>query len=210
MKRLFCIFTAMAAALVAMAQTPEEIIAKMNEAMGKYDEKDGVIMTVDIKMPIVGTMSTRTWTLGDKTRVEGEMMGVKAITWDDCTTSWTYNGKTNEIKIEKSKLKPGESKESDGDISMFNGITEGYDVSITKETAKAWYIRCKKSKSNTDKDAPKKMDLVVAKGTYYPISLTASASGMEITMKDISFGVKEKDVTFNKDDYPTATIIDKR
>ena len=54
------------------------------------------------------------------------------------------------------------------------------------------------------------MDLVVEKGTYFPLSLSMSASGMDITMKDISYGVKEKDVTFNKDDYPTAKITDKR
>ncbi|MBP5559996.1 MAG: hypothetical protein J6X71_09575 [Bacteroidales bacterium] len=208
------IFSALAALLLgtaALAQTPEEIITNMDREMSKYDEADGVVMTVDIKIPIMGTMSTKTWSLGNKNRVEANAMGATIITWDDGTTTWTYDGKKNEITIEKSKInKDGSKESSDGDLSMFDGITDGYDLSITKETAKAWYIRCKKSKSNKDKDAPKKMDLVVAKGSYYPLSLSASAGGLDMTMKDISFGVKEEEVTFNQADFPTAAIVDKR
>lgn len=208
------IFSALAALLVgtaALAQTPEEIITNMDREMSKYDEAEGVVMTVDIKMPILGTMSSKTWTLGNKNRVEASAMGATIVTWDDGTTTWTYDGKNNEVTIEKSKInKDGIKDTSDGDLSMFNGITEGYDLSITKETDKAWYIRCKKSKSNKDKDAPKKMDLVVAKGSYYPLSLSASAGGLDMTMKDISFGVKEEEVTFNQADFPTAAIVDKR
>ena len=83
-------------------------------------------------------------------------------------------------------------------------------MTIEKETDKAWFIKCKKSKSNKDKDSPKKMSLVVAKADYFPISLSMSDSGVAFTMRDISFGVSEKDVTFNQADYPDATIIDKR
>lgn len=208
------IFSALAALLLgtaALAQTPEEIITSMDKEMSRYDEADGVVMTVDIKMPILGTMSSRTWTLGGKNRVEASAMGATIVTWDDGTTTWTYDGKNNEVTIEKSKInKDGIKDTSDGDLSMFTGITEGYDLSITKETDKAWYIRCRKNRSNTDKDAPKKMDIVVAKDSYYPLSLTASAGGTEMTIKGISFGVKEEEVTFNQADFPNATVVDKR
>ena len=60
------------------------------------------------------------------------------------------------------------------------------------------------------KAAPKKMTLIVAKGTYMPVSLSASVSLMTITMRDLSYGVTEKQVTFNPEDYPNATIVDKR
>jgi outer membrane lipoprotein-sorting protein len=93
---------------------------------------------------------------------------------------------------------------------MFSGITDGYDVTLKKETADAWYFLCKKSKTNTDKDDPKSIDLVVAKGTYYPVSLKAKLSGVTMTLRDVSFGVTEQQVTFNPKDYPTATIVDKR
>lgn len=207
--RLLIAVAALLAGTAALAQTPEEILTKMDETMSKYDEADGIVMVVDVKVPIMGTMSTKTWSLGNKNRVEATVMGVTITTWDDGTTEWTYDGKNNKITIDKSKVGAGKSA-SDGDIGMFDGIEDGYDLSITKETDKAWYIRCKKSKSNKDKDAPRKMDLVVAKGTYYPISLSTSAGGMDITMRDISYGVKEDEVTFNKDKYPTATVEDKR
>ena len=134
------------------------------------------------------------------------MMGVDVITWTDGKTSWTYNSKKNEVEISKQKG----SSESEGDAEMFNGISKGYDVTIDKETAKTWELLCKKSKSNKDKDAPKKMELVVAKGTYMPVSLKTKISGIGITMRNISFGVTEKQVTFNANEYPGATIVDKR
>ena len=93
---------------------------------------------------------------------------------------------------------------------MFSGITEGYDVKIDKETATEWHIRCKRSKSNPDKDAPKRMDLVVAKGTYWPVSLTTSLTAATVTMRDLSYGVSEAQVTFDPKEFPNATIVDKR
>jgi hypothetical protein len=43
-----------------------------------------------------------------------------------------------------------------------------------------------------------------------PVSLKAKVSGIEITMRNISYGVTEKQVTFNANDYPGVTIEDKR
>ena len=54
------------------------------------------------------------------------------------------------------------------------------------------------------------MDLVVAKGTYMPISLSAKVSGITITMRDLDFNVTEKDVTFNQADYPGVKVVDER
>jgi hypothetical protein len=54
------------------------------------------------------------------------------------------------------------------------------------------------------------MTVVVANGSYYPISLSTKMSGITITMRGISFGVTEKQVTFNKSEYPNAKIVDKR
>ena len=205
LKRLFSIICFLGMAGVLVAQTPKEILSRMDAEMDKHD-KEGLIMTVDAKVPILGTMTTKTYTLGDKARVEANMMGVDVITWTDGKTSWTYNSKKNEVEISKQEG----SSESEGDAEMFNGITQGYDVTIDKETAKTWELICKKSKSNKDKDTPKKMELVVAKGTFMPISLKTKISGIGITMRNISFGVTEKQVTFNANDYPGVTIVDKR
>ena len=206
MKRLMTFLAAVAFAVGAFAQTAEEIIARMEAEMDKH-EADGIIMSMDIKIPILGTMSSKAYALGDKMRVEGKTLGVSIITWSDGVTEWTYDSKKNEVEIKKEDPK---KKEEESEAEMFSGITEGYDVSLQKETADAWYILCKKSKNNTEKDDPKTMNLVVSKGTYYPISLKAKASGVTVTLHDVSFGVTEQQVTFNPKDYPTATIVDKR
>ena len=208
MKKLIAIIGFIALTTAVMAQTAEEIVARMDAEMSKHNESEGIAMTMDIKMIIIGTISSRSYILGDKFRSEADMKEKKMITWSDGKSDWTYNSEKNEIEITNSK-RQGKS-ETDGDTEMFKGITEGYDVSIDKETATEWHIRCKRSKSNPDKDAPKRMDLVVAKGTYWPVSLSTSLKGVSMTMRDVSYGVTEKQVTFNPKEFPTATIVDKR
>lgn len=206
MKRLFVSLCCTLLAFTAFSQPPQEIIDSMDEAMSKH-ENEGVVMTIDIKMPIIGTMSTKSYMLGDKMRMEATMLGETITTWSDGATDWTYNSKKQEIEITHSD---GSTQEESGDTEMFHGITDGYDVSLKKETADAWHIQCKKSKDNKEKDDPKNIDLVIAKGSYYPISLTTKMKGVTLTMYDISFGVTESQVTFNPSDYPNATIVDKR
>ena len=207
MKKFLVLFSSILCAVAALAQTPQEIISRMEAEMEKH-EKDGIVMTVDVKIPILGNMSTKTYALGEKFRLEASVAAVNVITWADGKTKWTYNSKDNEVVIENEN--PNNPTSSDGDTEMFSGIAEGYDVTLSKETDKAWYLDCKKSKNNTDKDAPKTINLVVAKANYYPVSLSAKMSGVSVTMREISFGVTDKQVTFNANDYPGAKITDKR
>jgi len=214
MKRFFMILAAVTISILAgtlwsvaaWAQTPQEIVDRMEAELNKHDDSEGVLMTIDVKVPIVGTMTSRCYTLGDKTRMEAKMAGVSITTWTDGVTEWTYTDKTNKVTIKKADA----SSEPEGDMDLFDNITDGYDVSIRKEDAKTWYLLCKKSKANKDKDAPKTLEIAVRKSDYYPQSLTTSMSGFKITMRDISFGVSEKQVTFNIKDYPGATVEDKR
>ena len=208
MKKLIAIISFVAMATVAMAQSAEEIISRMEAEMGKHDESEGIAMTMDVKIILIGTISSRSYVLGDKMRVEANRDGNTFVTWSDGTTEWNYDAEKNEIEI--TNAKPKEKSATEGDAKLFDGITDGYDVKIDKETATEWHIRCKRSKSNPDKDAPKKMDLVVSKGTYWPVSLSTSMTGASVTMRDISFGVTEKQVTFDANQYPGATIVDKR
>ena len=208
MKKLIAIISFIAMATVAMAQTAEEIVSRMDAELNKHDESEGIAMTMDIKMIIIGTVTSQSYILGDKMRIEADVKDKSIITWSDGQTEWTYDSEKNEIEI--TNAKPKEKSETDGDAKMFSGITDGYDVKIDKETATEWHIRYKRSKSNPDKDAPKRMDLVVAKGTYWPVSLTSSVTAATVTMRDLSYGVTEEQVTFNPKDYPNATIIDKR
>ena len=205
MKKLVLAFMAVVVSVVAaVAQTPKEIVDRMEATMNAH-EKEGVIMTVDLKLLIVGTTTSKSYMLGDKTRVEMKMMGVQIITWSDGEKDWTYISKDNTLTIEKSK---GDASEA-GDTEMFSGITDGYDVTLKKETADAWYFLCKKSKRNKEKDDPKTIDLVISKKNYYPLSLKASVSGMTMTMREISFGVTEADVTCDPSKFPGVKIIRK-
>jgi outer membrane lipoprotein-sorting protein len=208
MKRIFVLLTACLLAVAAYAQTAEEIIAKMEEVMGQVGEENGFRMTMDIKIPILGTMSTKAWSLGDKMRMEIDVKGEQMITYIDGDTEWDYNVKEKVIKIKKRDVTKKTKEEEN--MKMFQSATEGYDVSISKETDKAWFLRCKKNRSNTNKDDPKNMEIVIAKDTYYPMSLSAKVDLVTVTMRNLKFNVTEEEVTFNKADYPGATIIDKR
>ena len=208
MKRIFVLLTACLLAVAAYAQTAEEIIAKMEEVMGQVGEENGFRMTMDIKIPILGTMSTKAWSLGDKMRMEAAALGKKFITWQDGVTEWTYDYEGNTLTIENQDTsKKSEEKEN---MELFQNATEGYDVSIAKENASSWTIKCRKNSSNTNKDDPKNMEIVVAKGTYYPVSLSAKVDLVTVTMRNLQFNVTEQEVTFNQADYPGVTIIDKR
>ena len=208
MKRLLAIISFIALATTAMAQTAEEIVSRMNAEISKHNESEGFAITMDMKIILVGTISSRSYILGDKMRIEANKDGKDFVTWSDGKTEWSYDSETNEIEIKNAK--PKEKSDKDSNTKMFKDVTEGYDVRIDKETATEWHIRCKRSKSNPDKDAPKRMDLVVAKETYWPVSLTTSVTAASVTMRDISFGVTESQVTFNEKDYPGAKIVDKR
>jgi hypothetical protein len=208
MKKLIAIISFIALATTAMAQTAEEIVSRMNAEMSKHDESEGFAITMDMKIILVGTISSRSYILGDKMRIEANKDGKNFVTWSDGKTEWSYDSETNEIEI--TNAKPREKSDKDSNTKLFKNVTEGYDVKIDKETATEWHIRCKRSKSNPDKDAPKRMDLVVAKGTYWPVSLTTSVTAASVTMRDISFGVTEERVTYNPKEFPNATIVDKR
>ena len=209
MKKLIAIISFIVLATTAMAQTAEEIITRMEAEMSKHDESEGTAMTMDMKIIFVGTISSRNYVLGDKMRIEAiNDDGKNIVTWSDEKTEWVYDSEKNEIEIKNAK--PKEKSETNGDTKLFQDITDGYEVKIDKETATEWHIRCKRSKSNPDKDAPKRMDLVVAKGTYWPVSLSTSVTAATVTMRDFSFGVTEEQVTFNPNEFPNATIVDKR
>lgn len=208
MKKLIAIISFIALATVAMAQTAEEIVSRMEAEMSKHNESEGFAMTMDIKIIIVGTMSSRSYVLGDKMRIEANRDGKDFVTWSDGKTEWSYDSEKNEIEI--TNAKPKGKTNTDADTKLFKDITAGYDIKIDKETATEWHIRCKRSRSNPDKDAPKRMDLVVAKETYWPVSLSTSVTAASVTMRDISFGVTEEQVTFNPKEFPQATIVDNR
>ena len=196
----------MAFSAFASAQTADEIIDRMNKEMDKGDA-EGFSMIFEMRFPILGQMSTLMKLLGDYSRSEVEIKGEKNIMWMVKDTSWTYTPKSNEIVIEYVK-RSGDSSNNQQD--MVRDVAKGYDVKLVGETADTWQIRCDKSKSNKVKDDPKRMDLVVSKANYLPVSMIAKAKGVTITIRDYSLGVKKAEVTFDPSAYPGVTITDKR
>ena len=207
MKRFIALLAACSLALAAFAQTPGEIVGRMEEVLGNL-EVEGVVMTMDMKIPLLGTMSSKAWNRGEKTRIEGEAMGVRIVSFIDGDTEWEYNSKERQIRIRHHDTAKVSQEESNA--KLFEAATKGYDVSLDKETDTTWTIRCKKSSSNTNTDDPKTMLLVIAKGTYLPVSLSAKVGLITVTIRDLGFNVTEKQVTFDPADYPGATIIDER
>ena len=208
MKRFFiCIAALLASAALMTAQTPQEIIDRMDAEMNKGDEM-GLAITMEMKIPILGVVSARINNHGDYSRTEMNARDVKSTLWSDGTTNWTYTPSDNELVIENASAS-GSSNEDN--VGMLKGITAGYDVKLTKETAEAWYFECKKSKDNTNKDDPKKMDLIVAKGSYMPVELSTKVKGITVSMKDPVIGVNEADVKFDISKIPAGVkITDKR
>ena len=194
----------------AFAQTAPEIVSRMEQEVTKQKE-NGMALMMDFKIPILGTFTTKASMLGNKVCIEALMKEYRVVSWGDGETTWVYDSRKGTVEIKKGEPVPSSATTGKGkEAEMFTGITDGFDVSISKETADAWYILCRKSRTNKEKDDPKTMDLVVAKKTFYPLSLSAKMAGVTLTMHDVVFGVSEKQVTFDPADYPDATIEDKR
>lgn len=206
MKRIFTFIIAIAAAAAAFAQTPQEIVARMEKEIGKHGN-EGVYMEMEMKIPVLGTMKAKAWMLREKSHIEARALGQDISTWNDADTQWEYDIRRKTVTIRQRDLS---KREETDNREMFEGITRGYDITLVKEMPGEWHLRCMKSKSNKKKEAPKKMELVIAKGSFHPISLTARISGINVTMHDISFNVTEKDVTFDLSMFPETEIIDLR
>jgi len=206
MKRFLIIALAIAAfAMPVAAQSAKEIVDRMNQELNKGDDQ-GTAMTMDMNIPILGQFSTSIKSLGKMSRADMDVKGEKGIVWIVNDTSWTYSSKSNEIEIDIVKAGDNSSKEAE----MLDDITKGYDVSLVKETGDTWEILCKKSKGNISKEDPSKMDLVVSKKTYLPVSLKTKMKGITVTLRDISIGVSKAEVTFNPSAYKGVNIVDKR
>ena len=208
-KGFISIVTAFAFLAAAWGQRPEEIVSLMEKAL-EPGESRGISMLMDIKVPIIGTSTSALYILGDKMRSETKLLGHQLITFSDGVTEWEYDTVNQEVTIENVKPTESSAEASGSEADMFDGITEGYVVTLEKETTDAWYLLCKKSKSNKDKDDPGKMNLVVSKKTHLPIRLTTKMKGIRLTLHDVVIGVDPATVTFRVEDYPDARIIDKR
>ena len=209
MKRILCFAIAFVCVTLTFAQTGLEIVNNMNRMMSDR-KSEGLCVTIDVKIPIVGTVVTRTYSNGSKTRLDIESSKINLITFMEDSTQWSYNAENNVVIITNLKIGGSPSETQGMDVSMFDDITEGYDISVKSQNAVKWELVCKKKRSNKDDDAPKTINLEVRKGTFEPISMSTKMMGINCTMHHFIFGVTENKVTFNPDDFPGVNIVDQR
>ena len=214
MRRILCFAIAFLWSSATFAQTGLEIMNRMNERINSRRD-DGISVNADVKIPIVGLVTTKTTVLGEKKRVQMNVKGHDVITFDDGQTNWYYISEENSVIITNDTLTKviRENRAKSGgsmDIDMFSDIAEGYDITIKSENLVKWVLLCKRKKGNDDDDYPKKITIEVRKETYDPILLTAKIMGMTFTMDHFKFGVTERDVTFNESDFPGVKISDQR
>ncbi len=204
-RKILTLLAALFCAVTSFAQDARQIVERMNATMDKL-QPTGLEMAIDARIPIIGTVRSRVWALAGKQKNITLIGKKKQITWSDGQSIWDYDEKSQTVSIRKDK--PTAKGEN---VGLFEDILSGYDLSVKEEQAKVWIITCKKSKSNQETDVPKKMILIVEKGSYKPVSLEAHSSmGITFTMHDIKFGVTDKDVTFDPAECNGATIKDYR
>ena len=210
MKRILCFAFALVCATAIYAQTGLEIMNRMNQRL--LDRKsEGIGVSVDVKIPILGTVTTKTYSLGKKRRLEVESSKINTITFIDDTLQWTYIPGSTEVAL--TNISTGRDNGSNGpgmDTGMFDDIPEGYDITIKSENSVKWELLCKKKKSNKDDDYPKNITIEVRKGTYEPISMNTKMMGINCSMHHFIYGVSENMVTFNPNNYPGVKISDQR
>ena len=212
MKRILCFAIAFLWATLTFAQTGLEIVNRMNERINAR-KATGISLNVDVKVPIVGVITTKTTVLGDRRCIRMNVKGQDIINYNDGETNWLYMAEANSVIISNDTLTQAiQANRGQGsmDMDIFGDITEGYDISIKSENLVKWELLCKRKKSKDDDDSPKKITIEVRKESYDPISLTTKIMGITCTMNDFKFGVTEKDVTFNESDFPGVKIVDNR
>ncbi|MBO6161031.1 MAG: hypothetical protein J6O01_06075 [Bacteroidales bacterium] len=192
---------------VVSAQTPEEIVQKMSAQLDRCNA-EGFSMDFVMKMPIVGTIRTHEQIFGKKMKTSMSNEEKDVVIWYDETTKWTFDSKDNTVTVENRALSSSEAEESD--MKAFDRLRDGYGFKLQEETPEAWYILCKKTRSNKDKDAPGTMNLAVDKATFLPLYIRSKKSMFMVSIENVVPGVTEESVTFHPEAYPTAKVIDKR
>jgi outer membrane lipoprotein-sorting protein len=99
---LFLLLPALLAAATLSAQTPEEIIARVDQETARFDA-EGCSMVMELKFPIIGAVATTIYTRGDKYKMIMSIKGDSSISWSDGVTDWDYESSKNTVTIKPHK-----------------------------------------------------------------------------------------------------------
>lgn len=204
LRKILPLLVALFCATTSFAQDARQILERVSAAMAELNHS-GAEMTLDARIPILGTIHSRVWTLGDKQKTITQFGKKKQISWIDGQSVWDYDEKSRTVTI-----RTDTHSAPDDNVSLIEDVLSGYDISIKEERTDVWIIACRRSKSNKDKDAPKTMEFTVEKGSYKPVSMESRSTGLTYTLRYVKFGVSDKDVTFDPAECNGATIKDRR
>ena len=191
-----------------------EIAADIIEVLSKSDSvisrPEGVKMEMDVKASIaILSMNLQITSLekGNKSRMimQTTVLGKTFYSEEGCdgTQGWSYE--KNDLSKSKDTLTiyPAESLDNDYTVEM--DAYKDYENAKMKLKDEVYEIVLSKPKSE---DVPKKTTMRIDAKTFYPKQMQIKDSGATITIniKEISFGVDDKELAFDIANYPDAVI----
>lgn len=239
MKKIACIALSLVWGVAAFSQSAKQIVSQMQEYVNAH-ESDGVSFTEEVGLFYVHSYRT-SYSSGEKngiaiisnvettkdmreTNLEKNKVAIldkKSRTESskqtefidlDIDKKWTIMADKNEINHDFVNI---------GDLNSFgyhfkglDYIAPAYRYKIIEETDDTWTITGKRKLITKYLGSEKRIELVVRKDTYQPVSMTfyyvIDGKPFDVTeiirKKDIQFGVTEQQVTFNPLDYQGFNI----
>jgi len=210
MKKIFCLVAASmlaASSFIAGAQTPKEIVSRMDNVV-KDLVKKGFAMDLEIEYssmvkdgPIMKKEGpSRICILGNKVHITPYSNEANHEIWIDGEKIMIYSGMSNELHIIKDTTYLMNYK-----MLFHSLIADNYD--IESETDQAWNLKSTSTVYYESTPIVTTSRVTIDKKTYYPVSVSTCGSSNQTTFSNISFGVSEDEVTFNPEDYPEVVVI---
>lgn len=239
MKKIACIALSLVWGVAAFSQSAKQIVSQMQEYVNAH-ESEGVSFTEEVGLLYVHGYRT-SYSSGEKNGIaiisnvettkdmrESNLEKSKVAILDkksrtesskqtefidlDIDKKWTIMADKNEINHDFVNI---------GDLHSFgyhfkglDYIAPAYRYKIIEETDDTWTITGKRKLITKYLGIEKRIELVVRKDTFQPVSMTfynvidgEPFDATEITRKkDMQFGVTEQQVTFNPEDYQGFNI----
>jgi len=205
-KELFCILSLLLVSLcsVSAGETPNSRQARriFNQAYQQVFGEQGATLHYDVN--IIGIYKTNgtIWYKDGKSKFEDEKMK----SWNDGTTVYTIKKKKRKKEVE---IYNAHNNKSDKYSQKFKFVPENFDYSIAShEDGLMLTLRAKKGTKGI-----KEIQALVARKTYYPISLRIKIAFVWTTIKISNFqlgGITDDMLRFPREQFKDYTFDDKR
>lgn len=239
MKKIACIALSLVWGVAAFSQSAKQIVSQMQEYVNAH-ESEGVSFTEEVGLLYVHGYRT-SYSSGEKNGIaiisnvetakdmrETNLEKSKVAVLDkksriesakqtefidnDIYKKWTIM--TDNKEINHDFVNTADLHSISYYFKGLDYIAPAYRYKIAEETDDTWTITGKRKLITKYLGSEKRIELVVRKDTYQPVSVTfynvIDGKPFDVTeitrKKDIQFGVTEQQVTFNPEDYPGFNI----